>query len=89
MCVFVCAGAEVGFSLLCCYAWQILGCSGGFLENNSKFEDFLTAVGNHSSVSQPETTLTTGKMPYLSNMKKYFSIPEKISVEYSLTFMVL
>ena len=81
MCVFVCARAEVGFSLLCCYAWQTLGCSGGFLENNSKYKDFLTAVGNLSSVSQPETTLTTGKC--------YFSIPEIISVEYSLTFMVL
>ena len=63
--VCVCVHAQVGCSLLCCYACQTLGCSGGFIENNSKYEDFLTTEGNLSSVSQPETTLNTGKMPYL------------------------
>ena len=61
VCVCVCAHAQVGCSLVCCYAWQILGCSGGFIENNSKYEDFLTTVGNLSSVCQSETTLTQGK----------------------------
>jgi hypothetical protein len=59
--VCVCVYAQVGCSLLCCYACQTLGCSGGFIENNSKYEDFLTTVGNLSSVCQSETTLTQGK----------------------------
>ena len=59
--VCVCAHAQVGCSLLCCYTWQTLGGSGGFIGNNSKYEDFLTTEDNLSSVSQPETTLTQGK----------------------------